>query len=417
MTPVAETLAAPLHPTVLDALRHTPAAPLADQPVAQVLAGMGLPALPQAPALPPLPGLPALPPLDTTALLKPITDLFGGFGAGTLAGSGSLNPQSLLQNVMQAAETAVQWAQQGVQLLGSMQGNGVSAATASGIAAQGSSAAVATQAGQIHTTLGVASVTVATGAAEMAAVAARFLTTAMLLGPALVTPPGQAALLATALEAGTEATAITARTKCQLAAHSATMTEAGTALPIQGGADTAGATATLQQLISQVLQVQQIAQQVQQIAQPLPTGAQPTGPTSRPATDAAPMLNSADQLAEPGVTALAAGLGGLGRADGAGPAAPLGTWRAATVAATAAELPIESATGDATVTEKPLPPLVTAAGALSAGRAGSGGGTSATPVHARRAGEPVDADPGALAAPVIGAIAADPTQPDIPFSL
>ena len=63
--------------SIQDMIDATPLGPILDRPVGEVLAGLGLPPIPQLPALPPMPGLPPLPTIDIGMLLKPITDLLG----------------------------------------------------------------------------------------------------------------------------------------------------------------------------------------------------------------------------------------------------------------------------------------------------------------------------------------------------
>jgi len=419
MSPAAETLAAPLHPTVLDALQNTPVAPLAGQPVAQVLSAMGLPTMPQPIGLAPPPGLPALPPLDPVALVKPVTDLFGGFGTGILGAGGALNPQSLLQNVIQALSTAMQGAQLGLQLLESMQGSGTQAATASGVAAQGSSAAVSTQAAQIHAVLGAASVTVATGAAEIAAVATQLITTEALLSPLAATPGGQAALLAAALDAAAEAAAITAHTKAQLLVHAATMTQTGSTVQVSGGTTTTGSSA------QSVLQ--EVMAGAEQVAQPLLSTAQQAVATAVQRPTTTPVLAPAkfdsltgefDSLAPGAGAVLAAGFGGT--VPGATVSAPLEAWQEGGVTEAAAAEEPAGATVDAASAMPEgavLPPMIAGGGALPAARAGASTSTPEALVNARHSGELIGEDPRDVAAPVIGAIPTSPTSPDIPFSL
>jgi hypothetical protein len=438
--PVAEPLTAPLHPTVLDALRNTPAAPLANLPAAQVLDGMGLPALPQMPAaLPVFPGAPVLPPLDPAALVKPITDLFGGFGNGQLGAAGALNPQTLLQNVMQAIQTATQFAQQGISLLQTMQSAGTQAATSSAVATQGTSAAVGGQALDMHTTMGAASVTVATGYAQMAAVAAKFAITAAALGPTLVTPPGQAALLATALETGAEATAITAKTKAELAGHTAKMVSTGTrvkptckpklsslkAATPSGGTSTTGTSTTAGSgagtTSSTQSQLPQLLSALQGVVQPLQSAAQQIGQRLTPAPAA-----TARSVAAP--TALSTPLRGTtgysGAATNVASSTPLSQWQQEGIATTATQsseftaLPFGGSVAEATQTEEAtmIPPMVPAAGVMAgAGRSG----TSSTPeslINAHHGDELVGDAPDDVAAPVIGALVTG-SGPDTPFSL
>lgn len=235
---------APLHPTVLDALANTPIAPLLNQPVENVLAHMGLPALPQLPALPPLPGLPALPQINPTALFKPITDMFASFGTGQLGQNGAINPQTIFSDVTEALTTAISLGSAGLSLLSLMEGSGSQAASDSGTAASDNNDSLTTQSTQINSGVGAASTTVGVGASQMAETAGRFMATVAALGPALVTPIGQLALLGAGVSAGAHATAITAETKVQLAAHSAHMRQAGTPVSVTAAPSSAVSSAT-----------------------------------------------------------------------------------------------------------------------------------------------------------------------------
>ncbi|WP_330179059.1 hypothetical protein OHB26_21460 [Nocardia sp. NBC_01503] len=439
----AESLAEPLHPTVQDALRNTPVAPLLGQPVEQILAGIGLPALPQLPALPPLPGLPALPPLDLAALAKPITDLFSGFGDGQLGASGAINPQTLLQNVVQSVETAMQFATQGIQLLQTMQSSGAQAATATAVGTHATSAAIATQAAQMHFTMGGAAGTVAVGYTQLAAVAARFALTTAALGPALVTPPGQAALLASAVEAGTEAVAITAQTKAQLAAHSAKMAKDGTkvqsrhapnhkvAKPVAAqhtvGRSVAAPTpakspAATASTMSNQAELQQLLTQLQQVIRPLMSAAEQAG-KGISATLAAPQAPVDAPLAPPisapvlGAKTTAGPIGSGGGAATETAAAQLGRWQAANIIETVpgSIKTTVAPTGITTVSEEALPPVIPGGGALGAGRArGTGGGAGAL-VDARNGDELVGGAPDDTTAPVIGG--STPADPENPYHL
>ncbi|MQY22484.1 hypothetical protein [Nocardia macrotermitis] len=415
MSTDAESLTAPLHPTVLDALRNTPAAPLIGQPGAQVLATIGLPGVPQPIALAPLPGLPPLPALDMTALLKPVTDLFGGFGTGALGAAGAVNPQSLLQGVLQGVGTAVQLGQQGLQLLQSMQGQGATAATASGVAALGDSASVSDQATQVHASLGAAATTVATGSAQMSAVAARLVATEAMLAPLAVTPGGQAALIAAATEAAAEAAAITAATKAQLVGHSAVMTQAGNPVSVSGGTvSTAGSSSQseLTQLISGF-------QQVMQVAQPLVSTALTALPAAAKAT-AEPVSANTDSMTTGAISAIVPGgiaaLGAIPSAAGVqamSARAALGAWQAETVGAAAAS---PAGTTPAMV-EEPLPPLIPSGGALAGVRAGVATSAPAAGVTARHSDELDEDSEEQTPAPVIGAVTVTETPPDTAFSL
>src|SRR5690606_28770622 len=106
-------MSVPLDPSVLDLLRQSPAGPLLDRPVNDILREMGIPALPEIPGLPPLPELPPLPVLDLSALAKPITDLAAGFGTGVLpsAAQGGAAPPAVGQEAAAAPTDPAQMMQ------------------------------------------------------------------------------------------------------------------------------------------------------------------------------------------------------------------------------------------------------------------------------------------------------------------
>ncbi|MFI9637020.1 hypothetical protein ACIHAX_30425 [Nocardia sp. NPDC051929] len=446
MTP-AQPSAAPLHPTVLDALRNTPAAPFLDQPTQQLLAGIGLP---QFPTLPPLPGLPVLPPLDPAALFKPVTDLISGYGNGNL-GAGEFNPQTLMRNVTDAVRTAMQLASTGIQLLQSMESSGATAATAAAVDTVATSASISEQAARINLTTGGAAGTVAAGYAQMAAVATRFALTTAALGPTLVTQPGQAALLATAIEAGTEATAITAQTKAQLLAQSAEMTEAGKPVPTRSPkhADLGKVQRSLTQTVSAAgpsapdvsavgsrsspgsafatagvapsspnqPTVTQLLSRLQQVVTPLISVAQTVGkevPAQFPAKPGA-------DPAAPAPTRSAAAAVPVGSTSGgaavAPAAAPLGVWQTEgviTVTASPIGTPLISASAS-TYSHEVLPPFAPGASSIGDDRARPGGGRQESPVDARYGDELVGGGLPETAAPIIGVETT--ADPDTPFSL
>ncbi|MEU2090939.1 hypothetical protein [Nocardia beijingensis] len=453
----ADHLAAPLSWSVLDALHNTPAAPLLDQSAQQVLAGIGLPALPQLPALPPLPGLPALPPLDPTALIRPVTDLFSGFGSGDLAAGARLDPQTVLQRVTDAVSTVIQLASAGIQMLQSMESSGATAATSAALDTVATSASISEQATRINLVTGGAAATVATGYAEMVAVATKFALTTAALGPTLVTPPGQAALLATAIEAGAEATAITARTKAQLLGQSAEMAEAGKPVPTRvpkradpgkvqrsltrsastvsgsapetsmntkvsatattGGTGSAGSAGTSRQS-----SLTQLLSQVQQLVTPLISLGQTVGKEAAAQLSAKPVAETSTPAANrpTSVSGLSAASvpGTVGVAAVAPAATVLSGWQAEGIV-TAAPTSQVAAVGipkTSTYSHEMLPPLVPGA-ALSDGdgRARPSGSAPAQPADVRYVDELIGSGQQDIAAPVIGL---DPTDdPDTPFSL
>jgi hypothetical protein len=301
----------PLHPTVLDVLSRTPAGPFLNQPVQNVLAGMGLPALPLLPAVAPLPGLPPLPVIDPAALLKPITDLFGSFGTGRLGANGAPDPTQILGNITQGLNTALQLGSAGLSLLSLLQGAGSQGATTSGVAAAQNGVDLTNQSTQTSAGVTAASGSVAEGATELAAVAAQFIATMTALGPALVTPAGQAGLMIAAAEAGAQAAAITAKTKAELSGHAANMAQTGTPVPITP-APTGGSGSSPLQEITQLLGV------VQPLLGP---AMQAVGGLLTPKpTDVAKPLTDIDEKLQPGAAARvgAGALGGAALGGGGG---------------------------------------------------------------------------------------------------
>lgn len=379
----AESVAAQLPPPVVAALERTPAAPLLSQSPDQILATLGLPALPQ---LPPLPGLPVLPTLDPAALLAPVTTLFSGFGNGNLGASGALDPTMVLQNITQSLGTAMQLATAGIQLLQSMQSAGAESATTSAVQTLGSSTALAGQSTKMTGVTAGAAGSVATGYFEMAAVATRFAITTAALGPTLVTPPGQAALLASALEASTQATVITARTKTQLVARSGEMTEAGQPVPVRKPrlpkgvnlvsapktlATTAatpttpltatvdGAPARAASATSGGANTSQLLSQLVSLVQPLLSTAQTVG------TQIVGQVNPVNQQGQGNQNSTTVRPTSLAPVPGASIVAghpvtpvPLGAWQAETIAATATSTTPGTLAGPARMVGEVLPPYL-----------------------------------------------------------
>jgi len=224
----------PVDPTVDQLLHASPLGPVLDAPVSQVLAGLGLPPLPQLPPLPPLPGLPPLPTIDVGQLIQPITDLLGGFGSGDL-GAGGVDPTSFLDGISQALDLTMSMGSAALQALdGLWSGQGAVANSAKNAQAASDSAALGAQATGIRANTTTAAAIVGAG---LAAVQGVVIKTAGLIagaGPALLTPPGQAFALGAAADGLAEATAIVVATRAQLTGPTAGVAAAGTPVPVSG---------------------------------------------------------------------------------------------------------------------------------------------------------------------------------------
>ncbi|MEC3919254.1 hypothetical protein [Nocardia sp. CDC160] len=246
---------APVDPTVLALLRDSAVGPYLDQPVHAVLEQLGLPPLPTLPSVPPAPGLPPLPPLDLHALFKPLTDLASSFGTGQLGAGGSVDPSQVLSEVSSVISTAMSLVQTGMQLLGTQwQGQGAQAAADKTAEATTDGAALAGQAVQMSIGTQAAAGSVATGSALMTAILAKLATSVAAATPALVTPFGQAFVLAMAAESLEEATAVTASTRAQLAGHSTNMMAIGQQVPITSMPSEASSLSDLGRLLQAVAQ-------------------------------------------------------------------------------------------------------------------------------------------------------------------
>src|SRR5690606_18402798 len=235
----------PLDPTVLELLRGSALAPMLDMPVNDILDSMGLPNLPELPAFGHLPGLPELPPLpmlDLSALMRPLTDLAAAFGSGQLgapapapaqasaAGDPAAAPapppgvdptqllsqvSTVMQTVMQVGTSALQTAMSLWQGMGAME-----AAEKAGQAQTDAAKLEAQSTGEkLHLAKGATSVAIGRG--EMAVVIGAF-SAKLALAPLYASSGGGAAyLVASAIEAATEALAITVKTKSELGVEGA----------------------------------------------------------------------------------------------------------------------------------------------------------------------------------------------------
>lgn len=215
--------AAGLHPTpaltdmsVQEMIDATPLGPILDRPVGDVLAGLGLPPLPSLPPMPPLPGLPPLPVIDLGTLIKPLTDLIGGFGTGDLGG-GAFDPSAIFDGLSTVLETAMTMAQSSLKLVDQLwSGSAATAATTKTTEASANSAALSTQGTGMSIDIQAAAGIVAAGLATVQGIIVGTVGKIGALSVTLATPPGQAAALGFATEGLAEATTAVAVTRAQL---------------------------------------------------------------------------------------------------------------------------------------------------------------------------------------------------------
>lgn len=263
--------AEPLDPTILELLRGSALAPMLDMPVNDALHSMGLPHLPELPAFTQLPELPPLPTIDLTALMRPLTDLASAFGTGVLgapappppgqtgadtaaAAPPPVDPTQLLQNVASVMQTVMQVGSSAVQTVMTVwQGLAAMEAAKKAGEAQKDAGKLAAQSAEEKSVLGNAAGSVFTGAGLMTGVVSKFSATLALAPLYVATPIGSGFLVASAIEAMTEALAITAKTKGELAVHSGSMTKAGQKIDVTNAPDGVKSAEQLTQLMSMIM--------------------------------------------------------------------------------------------------------------------------------------------------------------------
>ncbi|MGW3481884.1 hypothetical protein [Rhodococcus indonesiensis] len=210
-------------PTVLDALRASPAGPVLDLP---------LPAPPPAPPtwspesgldaisevlqsipVPPMPGI--------DELLRPLRDLGALFGTGIVE---ALDPSAVLQQSSRVLEGAASLTRTALHALpDSWEGAPAEAALDKGRQAQLSAVELSERGDEIGAVTRAATASVERGNVELGGIAQSFLAFATATAPVALTPPGQVALLTAAAEHVSAALAVVARTRGELLGHTAAM--------------------------------------------------------------------------------------------------------------------------------------------------------------------------------------------------
>ncbi|WP_194825910.1 hypothetical protein [Nocardia sp. XZ_19_231] len=334
------TSGASLDPTVLELMRGSALAPMLDQPVSQALTSMGLPQLPQLPQFVGLPEMPPLPTIDLTALMQPLTQLASAFGTGQLGGTGtgdgtSVDPTDMLSNVSSTLQTVMSLGSTALQTVMSLwQSAGSSEAATKATAAQADGAKLATQSTQEKSVLVGAAGSVATGAAQLSAVIARYSATLALAPLYALTPVGQGVLVAATIESMTEALAITAKTKVELLGHSGQMAKAGEKVEITNAPTGVDSSESLSQLMSMITPLISTAstavQSVSSMAEQAKSLSATTAATTTDAstTGDAPLGADAEGLGSAGGGG-GGGMGAIGGIGGIGAAAatPLSPWQ------------------------------------------------------------------------------------------
>lgn len=226
-------------PTVLDMLRASPVGPVLDMPVPAVPAlahpavDIPLPALPDfhAPVftVEPTPvsltelldsiPVPALPELDE--LLRPIADLGAMFGTGICE---ALDPSVILQQSSRLLDGATALARTALDALpDSWQGTAAEAAADHTQQARVAAIELSERGDLIGQVTRQATLAVERGNVELTGIAQSFIGSAVAMAPAVPTPAGQAALIASAAEHLSAALAVVTRTRSELGVHTVAM--------------------------------------------------------------------------------------------------------------------------------------------------------------------------------------------------
>ncbi|AKS31646.1 hypothetical protein AFA91_06870 [Mycolicibacterium goodii] len=215
--------------TVIAAQEHGLAEYL-NLPVQEILARLGFPPLPAAPAGPPAaeggpaPGA-AGGPMDPGQLIKPVTDALGTLGNGMFEG---LDPTQMFDGVAQAFDGSNNSLASALgKLAGNWEGAGGSAAAAKTAAALDNGAALKAQADALRNSLAAAAATVKQAEARLIEIIGEFMATMAAIGPNIIFPWGWAAAVAAATEAVTRATETMTELQAELAAQTAAVTAAG----------------------------------------------------------------------------------------------------------------------------------------------------------------------------------------------
>ncbi len=220
--------------TVGQVIDATPLGAVLDTPVAQVLAGLNLPALPTLPQLPALPGLPALPALNFDVLLKPITDLLGTFGTGNLS-TAAIDPSTILSGLSQLLESSLSLGTSALRALdGLWSGSAATTATAKSVRTGAETTAVATQGTGMSIDISTAAGIVGAGLATVQGIVVKTVGLLTMTIPLITTPVGQGMALGFIATGLAETTAAVAATRAQLLGPTSHMAANGAPVKISG---------------------------------------------------------------------------------------------------------------------------------------------------------------------------------------
>lgn len=207
--------------------------PLPQDPVAALMSGMALPAIP-----------------GIEALFKPFLDLINSFGTGAL---GAVNPTTLLSQSSKVIEGAMQIGNGALKTVETLwKGKSGNAAQSAGQEAQKHGEETTQRGFDISGLTQQAAAVVERGNLQLTAIAQSFAAQATAMAPVALTPPGQAALIATATEHLGAAVTVVNATRGELGGYTAQLSGVvGQLLGRSGGPDPAEVAQSLAQNVGQ----------------------------------------------------------------------------------------------------------------------------------------------------------------------
>ncbi|MFE5705759.1 C40 family peptidase [Rhodococcus koreensis] len=171
-------------------------------------------------------------------LTRPILDLLGAFGSGVLPAGG---PADALRASSVAIDAVHDTGRTGISsIYGDWQGKGGTGAIVKTEEAQRATVAVSDRGNDMAAVVAEASEIVRAGMLQLQEILQSFISLAVAAGPALATPPGQAMIVAAALDHLGRATAVVAKVRAELAEQTGKMV---TLTPAEGMPSAPAATA------------------------------------------------------------------------------------------------------------------------------------------------------------------------------
>ncbi|MGC0363918.1 hypothetical protein ABH922_001902 [Rhodococcus sp. 27YEA15] len=203
----------PVLPSVPNFLLPAPAPVIAPNPIESLMSGAGLPAIP-----------------GVTELVGSLLDLAKGLGTGTFSG---IDPVAIFNQASSLIDKAMGLSRNGLADVGqTWKSNAHEATTDLVQSAQRSGSELSDRGVAISNTTAAAAESVQRGNAHLAAIAESFASTVIAAAPVALTPPGQAMLIASAVEHLQAAVAAVTQTRGEMFGHTAAMNALAGPIPV-----------------------------------------------------------------------------------------------------------------------------------------------------------------------------------------